>query len=521
MNDLPTRPRIAAPRPRWRRTPLHAALRLAARLALAGVLWAARLASLPASSSAAGADVADVATHDAKAAAVVHDLARAPAPLDNPLKGLVPYSGPKPAARFPYSLEFNYLSLADLMIGPTNFDWTPLERLLDDVASRGRQAIFRVWMEYPRKRPGIPRFLIDAGVKVHRYTNTNTQPFPPAPVSTPDYEDPRLRQALTRFIQALGGRYDGDPRIGFVTAGLLGTWGEWHTHPRSDLWASPEVQTEVMDAYEAAFHTTPVLLRYPAGPDTRDYADNAGRRFGYHDDSFAFATLHTGRERDRWFFESRLRASGDGAWNKWRTQPIGGEIRPEVWTCLWDDPPCTPPGQDFAACVEATHVSWLMDSGTIGGPAFNRPLTPAHLARATNAVRRLGYELQVAQVRFDPAEGMPTPTVTLSVTNHGVAPFYQPWRVELARRDSNGSLSVWPTDIDLRRTPPGEAIVWRIAPRGPGARVSPPEAPPAAPPLLLLRVVNPLPGGRTFRFANADQDAHVPGWLTLGPLPGL
>lgn len=28
------------------------------------------------------------------------------------------------------------------------------------------------------------------------------------------------------FIHALGQRYDGDPRLGFVGLGLLGTWGE-------------------------------------------------------------------------------------------------------------------------------------------------------------------------------------------------------------------------------------------------------------------------------------------------------
>ena len=33
---------------------------------------------------------------------------------------------------------------------------------------------------------------------------------------------------------------------------------------------------------------------------------------------------------------------------------------------------------------------------------------------------------------------------------------------------------------------------------------------------LVLRVINPLPNGRPFRFANAAQDADILGWLTLG-----
>lgn len=81
-------------------------------------------------------------------------------------------------------------------------------------------------MEYPRKPSGVPAYLVEAGLMVRTWTNTNTQPFPPAIDHTPDYEDLRLRAALTNDIAALGARYDGDPRIGFITAGLLGTWGE-------------------------------------------------------------------------------------------------------------------------------------------------------------------------------------------------------------------------------------------------------------------------------------------------------
>ncbi len=182
---------------------------------------------------------------------VVFRPAYAPAPADNPLKGFVPYAGQ--GRKFPHSLEFDYLPLASMMTGPTNFNWAPMERLLDGIASRGCQSVFRIYMEYPRKPSGVPEYLVQAGVKVRAWSNTNTQPLPPALDHTPDYEYPRLRAALTNFIAALGARYDGDPRIGFITAGLLGTWGEWHCYPHTEWFASKAVQAEVMDAYEAAF----------------------------------------------------------------------------------------------------------------------------------------------------------------------------------------------------------------------------------------------------------------------------
>ena len=66
-----------------------------------------------------------------------------PAAIDNPLKGLVPYSGDR-RDKFPHSMEFSYVPLGELMSGMTTFNWDPLEKLLNDVASRGHQAVFRV-----------------------------------------------------------------------------------------------------------------------------------------------------------------------------------------------------------------------------------------------------------------------------------------------------------------------------------------------------------------------------------------
>ena len=86
-------------------------------------------------------------------------LVYSPAPALNPLKGLVPYARPA-SGRFPHSMEFNYLALGDLVVGENNYNWEPLEHLLDDIASRHKQAIFRVWMEYPDKENGIPEYLI-------------------------------------------------------------------------------------------------------------------------------------------------------------------------------------------------------------------------------------------------------------------------------------------------------------------------------------------------------------------------
>jgi hypothetical protein len=425
-------------------------------------------------------------------------------PVDNPLKGLVPYAQPKPD-RFPHSMEFSYLPLSDLMRGPAEFDWNALEELLDDVASRGNQTVCRVFLEYPGKKEGIPEFLIRDGLKVHVYENKNTAPFPPSESRTPDYENPNLRKALKSFIAAMGAKYDGDPRFAYITAGLLGTWGEWHTYPREDLWASNAVQAEVLDAYAAAFRQTPVLLRYPAGDDDDSKASNADRPFGYHDDSFAWATLKTKRKQDDWFYMASLEAAGRGSVEKWKTQPIGGEIRPELWGRIFDKNPNHKQAQDFAECVRQTHATWLMDTGM-----FREQAKPDRYARAIEQVRRMGYDFRVTTCHTRATDD--ATEWTLEVVNEGVAPFYREWPAELGVLSAEGKvLFSTKTDWKLTGLLPGDA------PRKWSASIKATELPEGQN-FVAIRVPNPMPNGKPLRFANKDQDQHAAGWLTVGEI---
>jgi hypothetical protein len=430
-------------------------------------------------------------------------LKPAPSPADNPLKGVVPYSDYDEDKRshFPHSLEFDYLSLAELMHGPSSFDWQPMEALLDKIAARGNQAVFRLWIEYPGKKSSLPDFLREQGVKVTSWKNNDEK----TTCHTPDYNDERVVAALESFLKALGKRYDGDARIGFVTAGLLGSWGEWHTYPREDLFASPKTQRRVLEAYEKAFNKSPILLRYPVGKDNEQMAANAHYDMGYHDDSFAWGTLNRGKEDD-WFFMPILKKAGDAALNKWRTQPIGGEVRPELWGQIFDAKPAHPQAQDFAECVQQTHVSWLMESGL-----FKEKAKPARYAGAEAQVRRMGYDFHVSTADIHRDETKLH--VHLTVLNQGVAPFYQDWRLELAALDADGKVTHrWPVDWKLTRLLPGDAARdWKATLPLHEARVTGHT--------LALRVIHPLANGKPLRFANAGQDRHAPGWLSLGVLP--
>lgn len=436
-------------------------------------------------------------------------LKRGPSPINNPLKGLVPYARPAPD-RFPHSMEFNYLGLARLVIGKEAYDWAPLEEVLDDIASRGNQAVIRFYMEYPAKKDGIPKYLVEQGLAVHTYLNTNTAPFPPTEVSTPDYENEQLRMMLDHFVRELGKRYDGDARLAYITAGLLGTWGEWHTYPRNELWASKQTQKLVMDAYEASFHRTPVLLRYPAGENHYDKAPNASRRLGYHDDSLCWATLETGKDQDNWFFVPALKAAGVDAFEKWKSAPIGGEIRPEVWGKIFDDTIDIPEAQPFAVCAAETHLTWTMDTGM-----FREVASPTRLANAKTQVSKLGYEFFVSRAEFPSTGPQDEMSVELSVTNLGIAPLYHDWGCELAAvpafptgKQKKSISQVWPTTWKMTDIQPNDQKSFKTAVSAKNL--------PSGEFILLVRIVNPLNNGKPVQFANQEWATEVDGYLTLG-----
>ena len=418
-----------------------------------------------------------------------YSLGYTPAPPGNPLKGFMPYAGSYTS--FPYSMEWGYLPLRALMTGPTNFDWSSLDALLSTDALRGHQTVFRVYLDYPTQPTGIPQYLLDAGLITYGYNDYDNDGVS----LCPDYENSRLDQAMTNFIAALGARYDGDPRIGFVELGLLGYWGEWHTYPETNWFASISVQNEVLTAYTNAFRKTGLLVRGPAGN-----LNPGSLPIGYHDDSFAYDTIAP----PIYNFLGEL-ASADET-KKWETQPIGGEVRPEVQLCMWDtdQTDCVPSGQEYTNCVALSHASWMLDQGVFD-PGFSGEQKSLALAGS----QQLGYELYVTNANLADALVSGPLNVSIRILNTGVAPFYYNWPVQLATvNGSNSLVQTWPTAWTLRSVLPGTNMVWNFSKSGHGLA--------AGQYTLLMRVLNPLTNGVSLQFANQTQNSVLAGWLTLG-----
>jgi Domain of unknown function (DUF4832) len=421
--------------------------------------------------------------------------ADAPGIDQNPLRGLVPYTSMERSPdSFPHSMEWFYMPLSDVLKGPNVYDWTPLERQLTAVAGRQHQAIFRFYLDFPRKPSGIPRYLLDSGLKTFPYDDEGNATGP-TPSVAPDYRDPRLIDCLVRFIHALGAKYDGDVRIAWVEAGLYGFWGEWHVlnHPLPGEPAGWQIAQKdkdiLLQAYAESFLRTGVLVRYPKVTHNRRLLAH----FGFHDDSFLQDTLGP----EDWQFWPSMEQSGTT--ETWRTRPMGGEIRPELQAEIWDQWP-NAEGQDVATAIATTHATWMLDADL-----FSTSPTAEERTNAMRAARLMGYMLYCAAVRMVPGQNEST-EITVRIENRGVAPFYYMWPAELQALDSHRKViaqagAVWPLPSLL----PGKKVEWSALLH----------APPGGIRSVLLRIANPMQGGYPVSFANAEMGTVRDGWLTL------
>lgn len=353
-----------------------------------------------------------------------------------PFKGLVLW--PDEAKAHPelsreISLEFSYLFPSEVVRGFGDgailYDWTPLERLLDGMASRGHQAILRFCLAYPGKdATGVPGFVRRSpGYKETFAANPNGD----GPTRYPDWSHPDLRAFMLRFVADFAVRYDADPRVAFVEVGF-GHWAEYHTcgtplRPGRNF-PSPEFQKAFFRKMADSFRQTPWLVSIDAAdsgnsPLAAD-ADILALPFGLFDDSF----MH--REHDI--------AQGDGynerCWRafgpvRWQRAPSGGEIS---YYASRDQKDFLSPrglyGVTFAVAAAKYHVTFMIANDAPG----SRHATPATFRDAATAC---GYRFRLAG-----REVLDDGRVRIRIRNDGTAPLYHEAHPSLGHAVSPESL---------------------------------------------------------------------------------
>lgn len=430
-----------------------------------------------------------------------HSIASGSTYTENPLKGFVPYN--YGTVNFPHTMEWFYIAVNEVQTGMNEFNWAALEQKLNDVASRGHQAVMRFYYDYPSLETGVPQFLIDGGLEMKYYNE---------PVDlggdgyAPNYEDPNFRQAMKNFIAAFGKEYDGDGRLAYVTIGLLGFWGEWHNWPydedtsdgKADWSISTTVYKEVLDSFDAAFNVTPLCVREPKSGISYTNYD-----IGFHDDSFGYATLSTNSGGQSWSFMQKMFNFNLG--DKWKTNCIGGEVYPPSQYDIFSGK--TPDGsfQSWDLCMNEAHATWMLNNAI-------RDYSGTNYDNAIKAAAGMGYDFQVSTAYFSDTQTTNDMYLKVDIKNIGCAPFYYDhnvWPVEIGVKQGNNVVKTWRTQWDLCNIPAdGSNVSFEHTINNHGLAEGTYS--------LGIKVINPISNGKNLYFANASQNSD--GWLELGTI---
>lgn len=436
---------------------------------------------------------------------------------ENPLKGLCPfYSENQKVTKVPYSLEYFYVPLKSLRDDGTEYDFSYIDEKLEKIKSRGRQAIFRIYIDYPSHKikdsegnwvgeDEIPEFIKDTGTEIYNYSVTKTDVETGTEYTfqkkSIDYSNEKVHSLLLGLIQILGEKYNDDERVAFVPCGLIGHWGEWHTasYLKGKGMPNEKQQIELFNAFEKAFPDKKILARYPDSPGTIE-----NENLGFHDDSLTKDTNDPFDSSKSHYFVQRLERAN--LTERWQKAVIGGEVYPQNQIAVLEDkyPSRTAKEeypdleQYYFDCIEWIHCSWLMFS-----KAFSSDLTEKQIKNGIKASINLGYDFSVTDAICAKDENLLGTRVT--VKNFGIAPFYYKWIVKLALEQNGKIIESWNTNWDITSILPEEEITFHNE-----HEISVTENC-----RLLMKIENPLENGIPVKFSNKEQDKNIDGWITL------
>ncbi len=323
-----------------------------------------------------------------------------------------------------------------------------------------------------------------------------------------DAKDAALPMVLRHLAQLKPVLQANADAIGFVQAGFVGAWGEWHTS--SNGLTEPAARGAIKDALlDAAPADRFVQFRYP--PYIRDWAAELptpataiarGFRIGFHNDCFLASQTDVGTFSEdagtRTSEQAYLDRLGDVA-------PFGGE------TCNPADDPGAAPR---TACADILREGARYNLTYLNADYYRRLFHDAwERGGCSEAVAaKMGYRLALVAVAH-PAQALAGSgfRLDLTVRNDGWARLFNPRVPVLILRNRAGGAPVRLTsDADMRGWLPGESQVLPLA-------VTLPRTMPRG--TYDLLVAFPDPSARltndpryAVRPANAEVSAKGQGW---------
>ena len=318
-----------------------------------------------------------------------------------PMTGIVLWTTNEAAATAPIQLEYAYLKYSQIVQESGVYDWEPVERLLDEVASRKHQAILRWHDTYVGEPTGVPAFIR----RLPNYRETkaiseNKQ------TGFPDWSNQEWKDFVLQFYTRFAEKYDADPRLAFVQAGF-GLWAEYHIYdgPMKLGLTFPDKDFQLVFIKHLAsnFRETPWMISVDAAGEHTPFAKDtmlSEVQFGLFDDSFNHKR-HSKENEPNW------RALG---MDRWKHSPAGGEFsffaRKDQKEAL---SPNGPYGIPFPDQASKFHVSFIIGDDQ---PRFQSPDVIRDAAMAC------GYRFKVNRFLTSSTSS------ELEIENTGIAPIY-------------------------------------------------------------------------------------------------
>ena len=300
-------------------------------------------------------------------------------------------------------LEFSYMLYNDVCKEKDVYDWTPMDNLLAEVASRGHQVVVRFRYTYVGKSCAVPDYIKNwPGYEETRGKSEGRTTY------FPDWRCEELQRFHKEFHRRFAERYDTDPRLAFVETGF-GLWAEYHIYDGpfvlGKTFPSKEFQAEFMRGMAEWFKETTWSISIDAassryGPFQKDRT-LLDLRFGNFDDSF-MCEDHDDYNYTSWAFFGTER---------YKTAPLGGEF--SYYTDS-DQRHCLDKagmhGRVFEDEVAKFHMTFIIGADQPGYQSWDR---------IREASISMGYKFRIDDFRIK------GDTAVVKITNVGVAPIYR------------------------------------------------------------------------------------------------
>jgi hypothetical protein len=335
---------------------------------------------------------------------------------------------------------YNRYRWADLEPEQGRYDFRLVEKDIARAAGQGRRFgfNFQSMRGYGDRVVYVPEYLEDCGWWADSDEDDKEDTF------IPDWNSPCYLDRVERLVQAFGQRYNTDPRVAWVDIGLYGQYGEWVLKDTIDYEEAPEgikpmtlqSQKKIIDAYLEAFPDKQLLMHLIRGRKAAiEYAFK-------HPAAKIPVGFRINCLGEPIYFDQWLNNPDD--WtnfkDRWRIAPLIAEF------CFIEPTQPYPPTDNLpnpASAIEQVnqfHISLLGNGNMKPWSRFSAQEQADfhHLAYI------LGYRILLNRANLaTPVQAGQPLWVEWSWSNHGVAPAYGPWQVELRLRQQATDQVVW------------------------------------------------------------------------------